>query len=82
MVPDTQQAPSDGQTSSEITFRVKARVCSATTFDEAEREEDEELGPELSRVSSRVDTESLKDSQVDEDNGPCVVERERKVDKN
>ena len=82
MVPDTPQAPSDGQTSSEITFRAREGVCSAGTFEEEEREEDEELGPELSRVSRRVDTESLKGSQPDEDNGPSVVERERKVDKN
>lgn len=81
MVPDTPQAPSDGQASSEISFRAGERVRSTGTFEEEEREEDEEFGPELSRVSSRVDTESLKGSQPDEDNGPSVVERERKVDK-
>lgn len=81
MVPDTPQGPSDGQTSSDITLGAGERVRSASTFEEEEREEDEELGPELGRVSSRIDTESLKGSQPDEDNGPSVVERERKVDK-
>ena len=82
MVPDTPEAPSSGHTSSEITFRSGGRVRSASTFEEEERGEDKELGPELSQVSSRVDTESLKCSQPDEDNGPSMVEREQRVDKN
>jgi len=81
MVPDTPQAPSDGQAPSEITLRAGERIRSASTLEEKECEEDEELGPELGRVSSRVDTESLKGSQPDKDNCPSVVERERKVDK-
>ena len=82
MIPDAPQTPSDCQASSKVTFRAGERVRSASTLEEEEREEDEELGPELRRVGSSVDTESLKGSQPDEDNGPSVVERERKVDKN
>jgi hypothetical protein len=82
MVPDTPQAPSDGQASSEVTLRAGERVRSASPFKEEEGDEDEELGPELSRVCCGVDTESLKGGQPDQDNGPTVVKRERKVDKN
>ena len=82
MVPDTPQSPSDGQASSEVTFRAGERVRSACAFEEEEGEEDEELGPELGRVCSSIDTESLKGGQPDEDNGPPVVKREREVDKN
>lgn len=82
VVPDTPQAPSDGQTSSEITLRAGERIRSAGTFEEEECEEDEELGPKLGRVGGGVDTESLKGSQPDKDDCPSMVERERKVDKN
>ena len=82
MVPDTPQGPSDGQAPSKVTFRAGERVRRASTFEEEEGEEDEELGPELSRVCSSIDTEGLKGGQPDKDNGPPVVERERKVDKN
>jgi len=81
MVPDTPQAPSDGEASSEVTFRAGERVRSACPGKEKEGEEDEELGPKPSRVCSSVDTESLKGGQPDKDNGPPVVKGERKVDK-
>jgi len=82
MVPDTPQAPKDGQASSEVTLRAGERVRSARPLKEEEGEKDEELGPELRWVCCSIDTESLKGGQPDEDNGPPVVKRERKVDKN
>ena len=82
MVPDTPQGPSDGQASGEVTLGAGERVCGASPLEEEEGDEDEELGPEFSRVGGSVDTESLEGGQPDEDNGPPVVKRERKVDKN
>lgn len=80
MVPDTPQGPSDGQASGEVTLGAGERVCSAGPFEEEEGDEDEELGPEFSWVCGSVDTEGLEGGQPDEDHGPPVVKRERKVD--
>jgi len=82
MFPDTPQAPSNGQTSSEVALRTGKRVRSASTLQEEEREEDEELCPEVSLMGSSVDTESLKGCYEHEDDGPPMVKREWKVDKN
>lgn len=44
--------------------------------------EDKDFRPDTSMVVSGVDTECLEGAQNDEDGGPPVIQRERKVDEN
>jgi len=60
MVPDTPQAPSDGQAPGDITLGAGERVRGAGSFKEEEGKEDEDLGPDASVVLSSVDAESVK----------------------
>lgn len=78
---DTEEGPSDGDCTSEITLGGRECVSDCGGFEDGESEEDEYFGPHSGSVRVCVTAKGFKASDKDEDGDPSVSEGEGEVDK-
>jgi len=76
---DTEKAPCNGNTGSEIAFWAGEGVSGGSGFKEEQSKEYQDLSKYTGVVSVSVHTEGLEGSEDNEIGGPSVVEREGKV---
>jgi len=78
---DGPEGPGDGDGRWQITFRGREGIGSGSTLEEEESEEDKGLCPNPGMMSQAAHTERVECGDDDENGGPSMVKRERKVDK-
>ena len=74
------EVPGDGNAGREVTLRGGERIGGRSRFEEEERKEDENLGPDAGVVVVHVDTERSERGEHDKDGSPAMVEGEGQVD--
>jgi hypothetical protein len=76
---DSEETPGDGDASGKITLGAGQGVGSCGTLEEEQGEEDEDLCPHARGVNCSIYAESGECREYNEDSGPTVVERKRKM---